>query len=172
MKSDWTITGTGGQAIISEGGSMRCQLTSSKMMLWTARNNLINAQIIGLIKLYTANASVGKFLLRCDNSYNNAYFLSINGSGNKIYNIYRLVNGVSTLLATASSSESITVYTKVRFSVSGNQISVEEYIAGNWNLIQVVTDTFLTAGGYAGIAGGSTTGYYASFDDVQILEQT
>jgi len=172
MKSQWLIQGTGGQSIIDEGGSKRCQLTAQKWMLWNERNNLLNVEIIGLIKVGSNGNYNGGFLLRCDSSSNNAYNLRVSANGSvKIYSLYRVVAGVWTLLATSNSSEMYSVYTKVRFRADGNQISVEEYVSGAWNLIQLVTDGFVITAGYAGINGNSTTGYSVQFDNIEINEK-
>lgn len=172
MKSQWLIQGAGGQSIIDEGGSKRCQLTASKWMLWNERNNLLNAEIIGLIRVGSNTNYVGGFLLRCDISANNHYNLRVSCNGNvKTYNLYRFLNGVATLLANSNSSEVYGVYTKVRFRVDGNQISVEEYILGTWVLIQLVTDSFVTVAGYAGINSGSLAGYSVQFDNIEINEK-
>jgi len=172
MKSDWTITGTGGQAVIDEGGSKRCQLTAQKTMLWNGRNNLLNAEIIGQIKVGSNANYAGGFLLRCDSSCNNAYNLRVSANGSvKIYYIYRILNGVWTSLAISNSSEQYGVYTKVRFRVDGNQISVEEWITGVWNLIQLVTDNYVTVAGYAGLRGDSSAGYSVQFDNIEVNEK-
>jgi len=172
MKSQWLIQGAGGQAVIDEGGSKRCQLTATKWMLWNERNNLLNAEIIGLIKVGSNGNYNGGFLLRCDSSCNNAYNLRISANGSvKIYTLYRIVNGVWTLLTTSNSSELYGVYTKVRFRVDGNQISIEEYITGTWNLIQLVTDNYVTIAGYAGLRGDSASGYTVTFDNIEINER-
>jgi hypothetical protein len=175
MKIDWLITGSGGQAVVDEGGSKRCQLTASKLMLWTTRNNLINADIVGLIKLVQVSGNIySGFVLRCDNTCNNAYYCRITcTSSYKVYQLYRIVNGVYTLLATVNSADSPSVYTKVRFRVDGNQISIEEYNAGtgNYNLIQLVTDTYITVGGYAGLKSDSVSGYSMLYDDIIISER-
>jgi len=172
MKSQWLIQGTGGQSIIDDGGSKRCQLTNSKWMLWNERNNLLNVEIIGLIKVGSNTNYNGGFLLRCDSSCNNAYNLRVSCNGSvKTYALYRVVAGVWTLLSNAISSESYGVYTKVRFRADGNQISVEEYISGAWNLIQLVTDGFVITAGYSGINSNCVTGYSVQFDNIEINER-
>ena len=174
MKSQWLIQGTGGQSIIDEGGSKRCQLTLAKWMLWNERNDLLNAEIIGSIKLYnTSSWNRGGFLLRCDSSCNNAYYLRITSNGAvKVYYLYRILNGVWTMLTSSNSSESPTVYTKVRFRVDGNQISIEEYVTGEWNLIQLITDDYITVAGYVGLRGDCGSGYSVLFDNIEISEKT
>lgn len=173
MKSQWLIQGTGGQSVVDEGGSKRCQLTLTKWMLWNERNNLLNSEIIGLIKLgQNSNNVLGGFLLRCDSSCNNAYYLRITSNGSvKVYYLYRIVNGTWTMLTSSNSSEIATVYTKVRFRVDGNQISIEEWVMGAWQLIQLVTDGYVTAAGYAGLRGDSGAGYTVLFDDISIEEK-
>uniref|UniRef100_A0A6M3KIN5 Uncharacterized protein n=1 Tax=viral metagenome TaxID=1070528 RepID=A0A6M3KIN5_9ZZZZ len=171
MKTDWTITGVGGQAVVAEGGSMRCQLTGYKMMLWSARNNLVNAEVIGSVKLYASANAVAGFVLRCDVTGDNAYLLRIVGYSPKRYMLYRIVAGVYTLLGQADSVEPQGVYTTIRFRVDGDQVSVEEKILGTWNLIKVCTDGYITAGGYAGLKNESVSGYYAWYDDVTIQER-
>lgn len=173
MKSQWLIQGLGGQSVVDEGGSKRCQLTTIKWMLWNERNNLFNAEIIGLVKLGQNSSNVlGGFLLRSDSSCNNAYYLRITSNGAvKVYYLYRIVSGTWTMLTSSSSSEIAMVYTKVRFRIDGNQISIEEYIAGAWNLIQLVTDNYVTAAGYAGLRGDSGAGYIILFDNIEINEK-
>lgn len=173
MKSDWIIQGSGGQAIIDEGGSKRCRLSGTKFMLWNGRNNLENSEIIAMILLGADTNTRGGLFLRSDNSgYQNCYRLRIYGGG-RTYYIQKVVNGVVTTLVTAYSTQPYNIYVKTRFRIDGYQLSLEEYIANTWNLIAVIADTEQSLNqGYTGIYGESVnTNYFITFDNLEISER-
>lgn len=169
-KTDWYITGAGGQAVIDQGGSKRCQLSGSKLMLWNGRNNLVNSEVIASILMAVDTNTRGGLVLRSDLSANNCYRLRIFGP--RTYYVQKVVGGVVTTLSTAYSSQPYNIFVKTRFRIDGYQLSIEEYIAGVWTLVSVIVDTEQSiALGYAGFYGESVnTGYSLLFDDVQISE--
>ena len=176
-KSDWDISGPGGQSVIEMDGSKRCQLSGKKFMLWNGRSDLADGEVIATIKPYlneNGGRQVGGMLLRCDASVLNYYvFYAYGYTSYRKYYIYRVVNGVGTLLAQINSSYGYNIYVKTRFRVDGWQLSLEEYIGGVWNLITVIEDTdhsIIT--GYAGLIGSSySSGYFFLFDDIEISEK-
>jgi len=176
-KSNWNISGNGGQAVIDVGGSKRCQLSGTKYMLWNARNNLTDCEVVATIKPWTnenGGRQVGAMILRSDDSIYNYYKLMIYAYTNyRKYAIYRIVNGVATLLSQVISYQGYNIYVKTRFRVDGFQLSVEEYISGTWNLITTVEDTdHSIISGYVGIGGNNySTSYSFLFDDVEISEK-
>jgi len=169
-KTDWYITGAGGQAVIDQGGSKRCQLSGSKLMLWNGRNNLANSEVIASILMAGDTNTRGGLVLRSDLSNNNCYRLRI--FGQRTYYVQKVVAGVVTTLSTAYSLQPYNIFVKTRFRVDGYQLSVEEYISGVWTLVTVIVDTEQSILlGYAGLYGESVnTGYFLFFDDVQISE--
>lgn len=171
-KTDWYITGAGGQAIVDYGGSKRCQLSGSKMMLWNGRNNLANSEIIADILMGGDTNTRGGLILRSDLAGSNCYRLRIFGA--RSYYIQKIVSGVVTTLATINSSQPYNIFAKTRFRVDGYQLSVEEWISGVWNLMTSIIDTEQSiALGYAGFYGESvSTGYALQFDNIAISERT
>jgi len=172
MKIDWNITQLGGQAVVDEGGSKRCRLSGSKLMLWNGRNNLINSEIIASILLGSDTNTRGGLVLRSDSNSNNCYRLRIYGGGRSYY-IQKIVNGIVTTLATAYSTQPYNAYVKTRFRVDGYQLSVEEYLSGVWTLIAVIADNEQSiASGYSGLYGESiNTNYFITFDNIEISER-
>jgi len=176
-KSNWDISGTGGQSIIDVEGSKRCQITGIKLMLWNGRNDLINSEVIVSIRPYVNNNSGyqrGGAVLRSDTSGFNYYLLtSYAYTAFRSYLIYRVVDGVSTLLSTVNSYHSYTDFVKTRFRIDGYQLSIEEYVDGIWNLKSTVEDTVHTlVSGYSGLKGHShTVSYSCLFDNVEISER-
>ena len=176
-KSNFNITGSGGQAVIEIEGSKRCQLSGTKYLLWNERNDLVNAEVISLIKPYLAQNSGyqrGGMLLRCDESILNYYRLLAYAYTNyRIYYIHRVVNGVATLLTQVISHQAYNIYTKTRFRIDGYQLSIDEYTNGQWNLIATVEDSdHSLISGYAGICGVNYSGSYSFlFDDLEIGER-
>lgn len=169
--SDWDISGDGGQAIVDDGGSMRCQLTGSKLMLWNGQDSLVNTQITAEIKNVAAGGQLSGLVLRCDDTSDNCYFDRITVVSSKKYHyVYRIVSGVATLIAQSASTESYSVYTKTRFSINGSQVSVEEWLAGDWSVLISVTDSVLETPGYAGLKSQNTAGYSTLFDNIIIAE--
>ena len=175
-KSNWIISGSGGQAVIDVDGSKRCQLSGTKQMLWNGRDDLINSEVIVTLKpdISQNGYQKGGVLLRCDSSILNYYRISAVCYPNyRTYYIYRVINGVSTVLTTVISYQAYNIYVKTRIRIDDWQISIEEYIGGSWNLITTVEDTdhSLTSG-YAGLQGHSYNSSYSMlFDDVEILER-
>ena len=176
-KSDFLISGSGGQAIIEVDGSKRCQLSGTKYLLWNGRNNLVNAEVIALIKPYTNQNSGyqrGGMLLRCDENILNYYRLLTYAYTNyRTYYIHRVINGVGTLLGQVTSYKAYNIYTKTRFRVDGYQLSIDEYNSGEWGLIATIEDTdHSLISGYAGICGVNYSGsYHFLFDDLEIGER-
>jgi len=171
MKTDWNITGTGGQAVVDEGGSKRCRLSGAKLMLWNGRNDLANSEIIASILMGGDTNTRGGMVLRSDLTAANCYRLRIYGP--RTYYVERIANGAATVLATVVSTQPYSSYVKTRFRVDGYQLSVEEWISGAWNLVSVIADTDMSwDDGYAGLIGFSaTTSYYITFDNVTISER-
>ena len=169
-KADWTITGSGGVGVVDYGGSMRCQLTTSKLMLWNGRNNLTDSEIIAEIRMGNNSNTRGGLILRSNELASDCYRLRIYGA--RIYYIDKIVSGILTSLSSVSSAQPWNIFVKTRFRVDGHQLSVEEYTGGQWNLIDVVEDTEKShASGYAGLVGISVTGYSLMFDNVEISEK-
>ena len=172
-KTDWNITGDGGIAIINESESMRCQISGTKHMLWNGRDDFTDSEIIADIRLSHNNTnSRGGLLLRSNAGVDTFYRCRIYGTSNRIYYIDRVVNGVSTQLASTNSSQRYNVYTRTRFRVDGSQLSIEEYLSDAWNLLIMAEDTNSTIlSGYAGLTGISTSMVYSiRFDNVEIGE--
>ena len=177
-KSNWDISGGGGQAVIDVDGSKRCQLSGIKYMLWNGRDNVVNAEIVATIKPWTNENSArqkGGMLLRCDISIMNYYRLLAYAYTNyRVYYITRVINGVATTLSSIISYQAYNIHVKTRFRIDGWQISVEEYTGGSWNLITTIEDTDHTiTSGYVGLCGiNYNTGYSFLFDDIEISERT
>lgn len=172
MLTDWYITGAGGQAIVSEGGSKRCRLTATKQMLWNGRSNLVNSEIVVQNLLNSNNGfAKGGLMLRSDLSGNNCYRLMISYS--RAYYIQKVVAGIVTTLAATYSTQSWNVYVKTRLRVDGWQLSVDDWINGAWVQVAVIIDTEQSvAQGYAGLFGASSNAdYNVTFDDVAISER-
>jgi hypothetical protein len=169
--SSWNISQSGGQAIIDEGGSKRCRLSGSKLMLWNGRDNLINSEIIASILMDSSTNSRGGLVLRSDSTLNNCYRLRIFGP--RTYYIQKVVNGTVTTLATAYSTQPYNAYVKTRFRIDGYQLSVEEFISGVWTLVSVIVDNEQSViSGYAGLYGESVnTSYFLTYDNIEILER-
>lgn len=170
--TNWNITQSGGQAIVDEGGSKRCRLSGSKLMLWNGRNNLANSEIIASILMAGDTNTRGGLVLRSDITGQNCYRLRIYGG--RTYYIQKVANGgIVTTLATAYSSQPYNVYVKTRFRVDGYQLSVEEYINNVWTLVTVIADNEQSiALGYAGLYGESiNTNYFITFDNIDVSER-
>ncbi len=171
-RSDWDITGVGGCSVLEETGSKRCQITGEKLMLWNGNSSLTDSEVVFDFKVYGSNTNTRTgAVLRCQGTLNDCYKLLTYGP--RTYYIVRVVDGVSTTLTVIASSQPYNIYVKTRFRIDGYQLSVEEYISGEWNLIAVVEDTAQAfASGYAGLFGQSiTTGYYSLFDNVDIRQK-
>ena len=171
-KADWNITGDGGITIIEETGSKRCMLSGTKQMLWKERNNLTDAEVIANIKFNLGSTNErGGLLLRSNSAISRCYRLFI--YGNRTYYIQRIVDGVVTTLGQADSSQAYNIYVKIRFRIDGYQLSVEEYINGEWTLIAMAQDTNQSfTEGYCGIFGASVNSSYSIiFDDIEIGEK-
>lgn len=177
MKSDWLITGAGGQSVINVDASMRCQLSGTKYMLWNARNNLTDCECIATIKPYTNQNSGqqrGGMLLRTDDVIMNYYRLLVYYyTSYRTYYIHRVINGVATLLSQVISYQGYNIHIKTRFRIDGWQLSVEEYLSNEWKLITAIEDTDHTVvSGYVGLCGiNANTAYSVLFDDCSISEK-
>lgn len=173
-KSDWDINGPGGQGIIDDAGSMRCQLTATKNMTWNGDVALTDSEVITEIKLNSTNgySRVGP-VLRADETCENGYFCLAYGYATKRYYIFKVVDGVKTQLAYFVSEFASSLYTKIRFRIDGYQLSIEEWKEGDWVVIGIIEDTDEThPSGRAGLRGESLTTYYGLFDNVEIGEKT
>lgn len=170
-KTNWYITGPGGQGVVEFGGSKRCQLSGSKLMLWNGRSNLANSELVAEIYTGSSSNSRAGLVLRSDLTSSNAYMLRIFGT--RTYYLSKIVAGLVTTLATVASGQPWNTFVKTRFRVDGYQLSVEEWIGGVWQLVSVVLDTELSlAMGYAGIYGESVnTSYSMMFDNVEVSER-
>lgn len=173
-KSDWSITGSGGLAIVDDGGSKRCQLSGIKLMLWNGRNDLIDSEVDCDFRVGSDGSSNnrGGMVLRSDITQNNCYRLDIYGG--RTYYIRKIVDGIVTTLATISSTQPWNIYLKTRFRIDAWQLSVEEYISGIWQLVQMVEETsHARPSGYAGLHGFNySTSQSVLFDNVKISEKT
>lgn len=169
--SDWNITLPGGQAIVDEGGSKRCRLSGSKLMLWNGRNNLINSEIVASILMGDNGNYRGGLVLRSDINGNNCYRLRVYGA--RTYYIQKVVAGVVTTLSTAYSTQPYNTYVKTRFRVDGYQLSVEDCIGGVWTLVSVIVDNEQSIiSGYSGLYGeNANTSYFVTFDNIEISER-
>lgn len=169
--ADWNITGPGAVAVIDYAGSMRCQLTHIKLMLWNGRDNLANSEVVAEIRTGIDTNTRGGLVLRSNLSAYSCYRLRI--FGKRTYYIQKVVDGVVTTLATVGSTLPYHVFAKTRFRVDGYQLSVEEWIDGAWQLLSAVTDTGQSlATGYAGIYTEMAIVTYAIiFDNVEIAER-
>lgn len=172
-KADWNITGSGGMSVVSDAGSNRLQLQAVKLVLYNGNSSLLNAEIIADIKMYSASANQGAgFVLRSNPTGDDCYFLRINGNGYvRTYSIYRMVSGTSILLTTINSTQLPGIYVRTRFRIDGDQISVEEYLSGEWVLITLVSDTVITSPGYAGLRSNGVSGYWIQYDNIEIGEK-
>jgi len=171
-KINWDITGTGGQGIIIESGSKRCELSGTKLMLWNGKSNLANCEVIVESKLYgTAGYNQGGVTLRCNAVGNNCYQF-IRGYDKNCY-IYKVVAGVVTQIAFVTTTFAWNTWVKTRVRIDGWQISVDEWIGGAWVQLMLIEETahqFTT--GYAGLVGTNTSVIGSIlFDNVEISER-
>jgi hypothetical protein len=176
-KINWDITGIGGQAVIDESGSKRCQLTGTKLMLWNGKSTLANCEVISDIKLYgVAGYNQGGIILRSNASGNNCYMFirsyATGGIGKNCY-IYKIVNSVVTQIAFATTTFEYYTWVKTRVRIDGWQISVDEWINGAWIQLMLVEETtHQFANGYAGLIGTSTNVVGSIlFDNIGISER-
>jgi len=172
-KIDWDITGTGGQAVVEDVGSMRCRLSGQKLMLWNGNNALTDSEVIAEYKIsHNSIYSSGGSILRSIFTGFNCYRLRT--TVDRTHYIEKLVGGVVTVLGSAVSSQPWNQYIKTRFRVDGFQLSVEEYFGGNWNLVLSAEDNEHThVSGYAGIFGNSySSSYSVLFDNVEISQKS
>ena len=170
-KSDWDITGDGGISIIEEGGSKRCRLTHTKLMLWNGNSACADFEIIADVNVPGTTNYRGGLVLRANATGTTMYRLRIYGRNtvSRTYYIDKLVNGVNTTLGSVISTQP-DIYVKTRFRVDGFQLSVEEWIDGAWEVITMVEDTSQAIlSGYCGLIGMSAnSSYYITFDNVEI----
>ena len=173
-KSDWDITGAGGIAIIEEGGSKRCRLSASKLMLWNGCSTCTDYEVIADINIGSSTNYRGGLVLRANDSGTTMYRLRIYGAASyRTYYIDKLVNGVNTIIGQVTSIHPYFTYVKTRFRIDGFQLSVEEYVNGAWELITMVEDTSQAIiSGYCGLHSCSaTSSYYITFDNIEINEK-
>lgn len=172
-KIDWTITGIGGQSIADDGTSSRCQLTGKKLMLWNGRDDLTDSEIVSDIKLQgNPSFCFGGLILRSDATGDNCYRFI------RSYfpcRIEKVVNGVTTILGSVTSTFAYSAWVKTRFRIDGWQLSVEEYIDSleKYQILMVAEDTSNThTQGNAGLVGTSTnTNFSVYFDNISIGEK-
>ena len=171
-KIDWDITGTGGISIIDEGGSKRCRLSASKLMLWNSCSTCTDYEIISDINILSSTNSAGGIVLRCNEAGSTMYRLRVYGKSttSRTYHVDKVVDGVNTTLGTVVSYHPYNTFVKTRFRIDEWQLSVEEWINGAWELVTMVEDTSKAiVSGYCGLAGYSAnTGYYITFDNIEI----
>jgi len=170
-KSDWDISGIGGISIIDEGGSKRCRLSYTKLMLWNECSTCTDYEVVADIKIGVNTNYRGGLVLRSDVAGATVYRLRIYGASSyRTYYIDKLVNGVNTILGQVTSSHPNNTFVRTRFRVDGFQLSVEEWIDGAWELIVMAEDTSQAIiSGYCGLIGMSaTSSYYITFDNIEI----
>ena len=171
-KSDWIITGAGGIAIIEEGGSKRCCLSASKLMLWNGCSNYTDSEVIADISMGVNTNYRGGLVLRSNEAGSTMYRLRAYGrnSTSRTYYIDKLVNGVNTILGSVISIQPYNVFVKTRFRVDEFQLSIEEWVDGAWKLMTMVEDTSQAIlSGYCGLIGMSAnSSYYITFDNIEI----
>jgi len=171
-KTDFTVTGAGGLSIVDDGGSKRCKLTYTKLMLWNGNPALGDCECVVEVQNSAANSnSGGGILLRSNSTALTCYRLLIyGGSTGKAYYIQKIINGITTTLGSFISTRPYNEYTKIRFRVDVFQLSCEEYINGNWTMAFMVEDTsHAIVSGSVGLFGeSSTSGYSISFDNLEI----
>ena len=171
-KSDWQITGTGGIAVIEEGGSKRCRLSANKLMLWKGCITCEDYEVIADINILNNTNYRGGLVLRSNDAGATMYRLRIYGrdTTSRIYYIDKVVDGVNNLLGQIISNHPYNTFVKTRFRVDGFQLSVEEWINGDWKLLAMAEDTSKSiVSGYCGLAGYSVnSNYYITFDNIEI----
>lgn len=171
-KSDWDITGNGGISIIEESGSKRCRLMYTKLMLWNGCSTCDDYEVIADINILNTTNYCGGLVLRSNAAGTTMYRLRLCGRNttSRTYYIDKVVNGVVTTLATVISSQPYNVFIRTRFRIDGFQLSVEEWINGEWVLITMAEDTSQAINiGYCGLIGMSVnSSYYITFDNVEI----
>jgi len=170
-KTDWNITGDGGISVIEEGGSKRCRLSASKLMLWNENSTCTDFEVVADIKLGANTNYCGGITLRANAAGTTMYRLRIYGrdTASRTYYIDKVVDGVNTNLSTIISVQP-SIYVKTRFRVDGFQLSVEEWIDGAWEVVAMVEDTSQAIlSGYCGLFGMSgNSSYYITFDNIEI----
>ena len=176
-KINWDISGEGGQAIIEEAGSKRCQLSGKKLMLWNGKSDLVNCELITDIRLFgTAGYCRGGVMLRSDGSELNGYACTrvYKSGANSEYLIYKVVGGVWTQIAQADSNFGWTEWARTRIRIDGWQISVDEWFGGDWFQAVLIEETIHQhASGYIGLIGTSTNIVGSIlFDNVEISERS
>lgn len=177
--SDWNITGPGGQSVVADGGSLRCVLSGKKLMLWNGNSSLADAQVSVEVKFSYRSTNaylLGGPVLRMDASGNNGYRDRIHSynSTTRRHRIERITDGIVTVLSYIDSvGRSYDEFVNTKFRADGWQLSVEEYIDGEWTLIGVIEDTNHShTSGYAGLQGECVnTSYQVYFDNIEISEE-
>lgn len=169
MRTDWSLIGTGTLSIVTDAGSKRASLNGLLTCLWNGNPLLTDSYIIGDLK-FGSNASPslnGGFILHANSTAASCYRLYITALRN--YVVQKVINGNAQNLVTFQSSQAYNDYIKTRFKIIGHQITVEEYVAGQWNLVcaAIDNDTQL-ASGYAGFFDSGYAGYNILFDNIEI----
>ena len=171
-KVNWDITGTGGISIIEEGGSKRCRLSASKLMLWNGCSTCTDYEIAADINILHTTNYRGGLVLRANEAGSTMYRLRIYGRNttSRTYYIDKLVDGVNTVLGEVISNHPYGTFIKTRFRIDDFQLSVEEWINGAWELVTMVEDTSKAiVSGYCGLHGCSAnSSYYITFDNIEI----
>ncbi|MCK4328491.1 hypothetical protein KAX02_01485, partial [candidate division WOR-3 bacterium] len=171
-KVDWQITGTGGISIIEEGGSKRCRLSASKLMLWKGCITCEDYEVAADINILHTTNSRGGLVLRSNDAGSTMYRLRVYGKNTtqRTYYIDKIVDGVNTVLGEVISNHPYGTFVKTRFRIDGFQLSVEEWLNGAWELVTMVEDTSKAiVSGYCGLAGYSAnSSYYITFDNIEI----
>lgn len=170
-KINWDISGEGGFAIVSMGGSARCQLVGVKTLLYNGRTDFGNCEVVGEYRQQSSSSNCrGMLVLRSDADMSNCYRLVIFGP--RLYYVQKAVDGTVTTLATLNSTQSWDIYLPTRFRADGFQLSVDEYAGGEWvNVITVLDNESSHIAGRVGIGGVSVAGYHGLFDNVTLGER-
>lgn len=171
-KLDWDISGPDYYLIKKIEDSWRCVIYGKMLFLWNGRNDLRDSQII-LERKHSASRreSAGGMVLRANASGDTAYRFRM--CGDRRCYIEKVVNGVVTTLNYEETEQPWDEYVKYRFRVDGFQLSVHEWVSGEWQLLMFVDDlTQAITQGYAGFFGDNdNTSYRMYFDNVEIRER-
>lgn len=175
-RTDWDIYGTGLQSIVDVDGSLRCQLAGLEWMLYNGVIDLGDSQIIADMRRYgDYSVSQGGLLLRADATLENCYYLQRQvvapGDG---YRLTRHVDTVMTILWQGSLGHAPEDWVRVRFRIDGWQLSVYEWVAGEWSEVVLVNDLDEAhVSGYVGLFGLNTNNPAGMmlYDNIEIAEK-
>ena len=176
-KNNWDISGDGGQSVVIESGSKRCELDGKKLMLYNGASSLADCELTTDIKLYgTAGYCQGGVILRADAEGNNGYVFErsyVGTGGGKSYLIWKIVNGVWTQLSYILTDFTWATWVRTRVRIDGWQISVDEWVSGEWSQIMLLEETsHQHTSGYIGLIGTSTNAIGSIlYDNVDIGEK-